>query len=441
VNKATPQKKTELSNEPNELKGANLSQILQHSAIALNALETGMTLTESFVNLPKELRSAVQSFTFTTLRHKARLLHVIYEFINKEPEIEVENLLLVASSVLLPDSPNKYNYHTLVNEAVNAATLSTKTQYAKGLINAVLRRCVENPNLFIGPVRDDVEYFQQWWVKRLKKAHPKEWLKILDTNLSEPGFYLRVNITKITKQEYLELLEKQGIDTIEIPGDYLKLAPEAIRLAHSIQVQQLPGYDLGYFSIQDLGAQFAAHLLPLKTSARVLDACCAPGGKTTHLLETQQIELTSLELDPSRILRVQENLSRLDLSSNVIQGDACDLKSWWNGQAFDAILADVPCSASGIVRRHPDILELRRDEDFQQLSITQKKILGNLWEVLKPGGYLLYVTCSVFPEEGENQSQWLLRTYSDVVRLDCLGQLLPNQWHDGFFYGLFQKKL
>lgn len=440
MNKANTPPQSELSNESNELKGANLSQILQHCAIVLTALENGTTLTESFVNLPKELRSAVQSFTFTTLRHKARLLHVIYEFINKEPELEVENLLLVAASVLLPDSPNKYNSHTLVNEAVNAATLSTKTQFAKGLVNAVLRRCVENPNLFIGPVRDDVEYFQQWWVKRLKKAYPKDWLNILETNLHEPGFYLRVNSTKITKDEYIGLLKEQGIETIDIPTTYLKLAPHAIRLAHSIQVQQLPGYDLGYFSIQDLGAQFAGNLLPLKKEARVLDACCAPGGKTTHLLELSQINLTSLEIDPSRIQRVQENLSRLELSSNVIQGDACDLKSWWDGQSYDVVLADVPCSASGIVRRHPDILELRRDEDLQQLAITQKKILGNLWEVLKPGGILLYVTCSIFPEEGESQCQWLMRTYSDVVRHDCLGQLLPNQWHDGFFYGLFQKK-
>ncbi len=440
MNKANTPPKTELSNESNELKGANLSQILQHCAIALTALEDGTTLTESFVNLPKELRSAVQSFTFTTLRHKARLLHVIYEFINKEPELEVENLLLVAASVLLPDSPNKYNSHTLVNEAVNAATLSTKTQFAKGLVNAVLRRCVENPGLFIGPVRDDVEYFQQWWVKRLKKAYPKDWLNILETNLHEPGFYLRVNSTKITKKEYILLLKAQGIETIDIPTTYLKLAPHAIRLAHSIQVQQLPGYDLGYFSIQDLGAQFAGHLLALKKEARVLDACCAPGGKTTHILELNQVNLTSLEIDPSRILRVQENLNRLELSSNVIQGDACDLKSWWDGQSYDVVLADVPCSASGIVRRHPDILELRRDEDLQQLAITQKKILGNLWEVLKPGGILLYVTCSIFPEEGESQCQWLMRTYSDVVRQDCLGQLLPNQWHDGFFYGLFQKK-
>ena len=440
MNKANTPPQTELSNESNELKGANLSQILQHCAIVLTALEDGITLTESFVNLPKELRSAVQSFTFTTLRHKARLLHVIYEFINKEPELEVENLLLVAASVLLPDSSNKYNSHTLVNEAVNAATLSTKTQFAKGLVNAVLRRCVENPGLFIGPVRDDVEYFQQWWVKRLKKAYPKDWLNILETNLHEPGFYLRVNSTKITKKEYILLLKVHGIETIDIPTTYLKLAPHAIRLAHSIQVQQLPGYDLGYFSIQDLGAQFAGHLLALKKEARVLDACCAPGGKTTHILELNQVNLTSLEIDPSRILRVQENLNRLELSSNVIQGDACDLKSWWDGQSYDVVLADVPCSASGIVRRHPDILELRRDEDLQQLAITQKKILGNLWEVLKPGGILLYVTCSIFPEEGESQCQWLMRTYSDVVRQDCLGQLLPNQWHDGFFYGLFQKK-
>ncbi len=440
MNKAKTTTQSALSKEASELKGANLSQILQYSAEALNALEMGTTLTESFVNLPKELRSAVQSFTFTTLRHKARLLHVIYEFINKEPEIEVENLLLVAASVLLPDSPNQYNSHTLVNEAVNAATLSTKTQFAKGMINAVMRRCVENPQLFIGPINDDIPYYQQWWIKRMKRAYPKDWRGILETNLHEPGFYLRVNTSKITKQEYQDLLQSENIATVDIPHELVKLAPEAIRLAHSTPILQLPGYDLGYFSIQDLGAQFAAHLLPLKPEQTVLDACCAPGGKTTHLLELNTIHLKSLELDPSRLTRVQENLSRLGLSSNLIQGDACELSTWWNGEGFDAVLADVPCSASGIVRRHPDILELRRDEDLQQLSITQKKILGNLWTVLKPGGLLLYVTCSIFPEEGENQLQWLMKNFNDAIRLDCLGQLLPNQWHDGFFYGLIQKK-
>lgn len=424
---------------PHELKGANLSQILTCSAEVLSALAQGITLTESFISLPKELRSPVQSFTFTTLRHKARLLHVIYQFINREPDLEVENLLLVSASVLLPDSPNQYPAHTIVNEAVKAATQSIKTQFAKGMVNAVMRRCIENPALFSGPVSEDIGYFQGWWIKRLQKAHPRDWLKILEVNLEEAGFYLRVNTSQITKEDYHVLLQEQGIDTVAIPQDYVLWAPQAIRLAHSIPVQKLPGFEAGYFSVQDLGAQFAAHLLQLTPDQRILDACSAPGGKTTHLLELGQTNLNSLEVDAGRLLRVQENLDRLKLSSHLIHGDVCEPQSWWDGEAFDVILADVPCSASGIIRRHPDILELRRDEDFQELAITQKKILSNLWQVLKPGGILLYVTCSIFPEEGENQCQWLMKNYTDAKRLDCLGQLLPNQWHDGFFYGLFKK--
>lgn len=423
----------------NEPKGANLSDVLSASAGTLNALADGVTLTESFNLLPRELRSAVQSFTFTTLRYKARLLHVIYQFINKEPDLEVENLLLLCASVLLPNSPNQYPAHTLVNEAVNAAAKSPKTIYAKGLVNAVLRRCLENRELFIGPIKEDIDYFQRWWIKRIKSSYPKNWLQILETNLDEPGFYLRVNTSKITMNDFMELLLEANIATTSIPNHYSCMAPQAIRLQKSQPVLQIPGYDAGYFSVQDLGAQFAANLLKVSKYQKVLDACCAPGGKSTHLLELADLQLTSLEIDPNRIPRVQENMVRLGLHSNLIQGDATDLSSWWDGQSFDAILADVPCSASGIVRRHPDILELRRDSDIAELCILQKKILGNLWQVLKPGGILLYVTCSIFPEEGESQCQWLIKNHTNVLRLDCLGQLLPNQWHDGFFYGLFKK--
>jgi len=215
-------------------------------------------------------------------------------------------------------------------------------------------------------------------------------------------------------------------------------------------VTQLPGFAEGWWSVQDAGAQLAAELLAPADGMRVLDACSAPGGKTAHLLELADIDLLALDADGERLERVEQNLDRLGLASNRVQmkaADASDLDAWWDGKPFDAVLADVPCTASGIVRRHPDIRWLRRENDVRRTATLQAKILDSLWQTVAPGGRLLYVTCSVFPIEGARQALEFLQRHPEAQRLDAPGQLLPvavdatpAAQHDGFFYALFAKQ-
>jgi 16S rRNA (cytosine967-C5)-methyltransferase len=251
-------------------------------------------------------------------------------------------------------------------------------------------------------------------------------------------------------QDYVQLLARQDIEAKYIGG-------QALILTCPVLVDKIPGFTDGIVSVQDLGAQLAAYLLDAKASMNVLDACCAPGGKTGHILELSDVVLTALDSDKIRLQRVESNLSRMKLQANLLVGDA-SLKDWvvknkTSPQYFDRILADVPCSASGIVRRHVDIKWLRRESDVVSFASQQAKILANLWQMLVKGGKLLYVTCSVFNEENQGQVDNFLKNNADAIQLpfilpDCYasaeinqinGQLIPTNEHDGFFYALLQK--
>jgi 16S rRNA (cytosine967-C5)-methyltransferase len=212
-------------------------------------------------------------------------------------------------------------------------------------------------------------------------------------------------------------------------------------LQEAVPVSDLPGFYSGAVSVQDAGAQIAAVLLDPKPGERILDACAAPGGKTAHLLELAQCDMTALELDGERLRKIGGNLDRLRLQSDlvrVVRGDASKA-AWWDGKLFDKILLDAPCSASGIVARHPDIPFLRREADIKALQFRQRAILEQAWKMLKIGGTLLYVTCSVFPEEGEEQATWFAAEHADALRLSAPGQILPAELNDGFYYALFKK--
>lgn len=419
--------------------GANLSSALTASAQLLSKVRDGVSLTQAVSELPPSIKPAAQSLAYNALRNLPRLTEVFGKFISRSIKPEVEDLLLVASSTLIPDSPNQYASHTLVNEAVKAASRSKKTLPAKGLINAVLRRMSENPQVFDVPIETIAKRYPAWWFEKVHAAYPNDWQEIFTQNLLHPPMTLRVNTRKISVSEYTEHLHQRGIQTKQMPNHLHQLAPEAICLQSPVPVSQLPGFERGQVSVQDLGAQMAVGQLKPHHHERVLDACAAPGGKTAHLLEHTDLNLLAIDKDQHRLLKIEENLQRLDLTAQVKSGDASDPSTWWDGQLFDAILADVPCSASGIVRRHPDIPYLRRFEDIHALSIVQKSILSRLWGLLKPGGKLLLVTCSIFSEEGENQAKWFSKNHEDAVRLHSLGQILPTEWHDGFFYALFRK--
>ena len=418
--------------------GSNLAQTLLLSAKLLDQVRQGVSLTEALASCPAQNRSAAQSISFDALRFKPKILQVLNSYRRKEIDTEVEDIFIVSISTLFNDSQNKYTPYTLVNETVKATESSIKTKHAKGLINAVLRKIIDHPEtLNINAL--DAQY-PSWWVKSLKKAYPTNLHQILEANLRPSKMFLRVNRKKISRTEYVELLKKEQVHFLEIPKEWQDLAPDAIALQGSTPVQQLPGFLEGYFSVQDLGAQMATQLIGPKDGEYILDACSAPGGKASGLLEYANIHLDALEISEQRMLRVKENLARLELQANLLIGDATKPSQWWKGSYYDAIVADVPCSATGIMRRHPDILYLRRLEDIKHLQDLQRQIILELWKLLKPGGRMLFVTCSILPQEGEDQLSWFTTNLKDALRLKCIGQLLPGEWHDGFFYGMLQKK-
>jgi 16S rRNA (cytosine967-C5)-methyltransferase len=253
-----------------------------------------------------------------------------------------------------------------------------------------------------------------------------------------PPMTLRANQRRISASEYLALLEQHHLSAKII-------YPDALQLDKPVSVDRLPGFHDGLVSVQDAGAQIAARLLDVHDGMRVLDACAAPGGKTSHILEMAKVELLALDKDEKRLERVAENLQRLGLTAKLVAGDAADPDSWWDGKVFQRILADVPCSASGVVRRHPDIKWLRRRADIPGFAVQQLGILSSLWRLIEQDGKLLYATCSVFQQENEQVIATFLAQQPDALRLPVMlpenseGQLLPNDQHDGFFYALLQK--
>jgi 16S rRNA (cytosine967-C5)-methyltransferase len=279
--------------------------------------------------------------------------------------------------------------------------------------------------------------YPAWWIDTMKTSYPRDWQAILSAGNDAPPLTLRVNRVQTSVADYLEHLKEKGVEGRQIGTD-------AVRLANPVPVAQIPGFREGMVSVQDAGAQLAAPLLEVRDGMRVLDACAAPGGKSGHLLETARISLLALDNDARRIGRISDNLQRLKLEATLQVGDAAT-RSWWDGRPFDRILADVPCTASGIVRRHPDIRWLRRKADGAQLATLSTQILDNLWQMLATDGKLLFVTCSLWPQESEAQAAAFAKRHN-AVRQEAPGQLLPGASatgpsgdHDGLFYALFQK--
>lgn len=412
----------------------------------LQQVQEGVSLTVAMQSVAPALRPAVQSITFQALRRGYWVQEVLNQYVQKSPPGLTLYLLWAAIS-LVPEKNRESMYptHTLVNEAVNATNLDADLGYAKGLINAVLRRVLRNDKIYQEISEDDNPSYPDWWLRKLKFAYPKEANSVIACSREKPPLTLRLNHrqmpTEDAKKAYLSELNVAGLE-FKIVNPIAKTnISMGLELTAAVPVTQIPDFFNGACSVQDAGAQIAAQLLSPTKGSRVLDACAAPGGKAAQLLEQFDIELDALEIDPDRAKRIEENFARLKLSGgNVLIGDAALPKTWFKGEMYDAILADVPCSASGIVRRHPDIPYLRQEGDIKNLQVAQRKILTTLWDVLKPGGKLLYVTCSIFPDEGELQAKWWLSAMPNAVRLEAPGQLLPTKQHDGFFYALFEKK-
>ena len=420
------------------------------AAYAVAEVLAGHNLT---VSMPKALRkvksatpqqqAAAQDYSYLTLRFYAEAAAYLQALTSKPvTDDRVHALLLVALSQLLHGADNDF---TVVNQAVEAAG-KTGQRWAKALVNAVLRNFLRQRTALQSTVaqREEVKFnYPQWWIDTLKQQYPQQWQTILEVGNSHPPMTLRVNLRKTDVASYMQWLEKAGIKAHHLGGT-------AIQLQQPLPVHKLPHFATGWVSVQDAGAQWAAPLLDLQPGMRVLDACSAPGGKTCHLLETCEVDLLALDIEAERLQRVEDNLQRLGLQTQVMVGNAAQA-DWFDGQLFDRILADVPCSASGIVRRHVDMKWLRRPEDLATFARTQQEILSNLWQMLAKGGKLLYVTCSIFQQENEMQIQQFLSTHADATRLPVVfdvstlpcqslgGQLLPTAEHDGLFYALLQK--
>ncbi|UGQ47026.1 16S rRNA (cytosine(967)-C(5))-methyltransferase RsmB [Massilia endophytica] len=427
------------------LKPDSLAFALLGAATAALHVEGGIALPQALAAVfadteaTPQARGAIQDVAYRAMRQLGRSQALVALMAPKAPEPLVGALLACALPLMgsADDGPPPYEAFTVVDQAVTAAAAHPDTIRAKGMVNALLRRFLrEREELLKTALLQPAARwnYPQWWIDSMKTAYPAQWQDILATGNSAPPLTLRVNTRKGTVEDYLKLLEGAGMAAARI-------GPSAVRLAKPVGVHLIPGFAEGLASVQDAGAQLAAPLLDVRDGMRVLDACAAPGGKTGHVLELANVDMTAMDADEKRLQRVGENLDRLGLRAALHAGQAQE-NGWWDGRPFDRILADVPCTASGIVRRHPDIRWLRRKGDALQLATLSGKILDNLWHMLKPNGKLLFVTCSLWPQESEAQAA-AFAVRNRATRLDAPGQLLPaggnEQDHDGLYYALFQK--
>lgn len=407
--------------------GANLTDVLQMTWQS-NAMLTG------------QQRGAIQDLTYGVLRHYAQLVAVLHSLLNKPLQDErLHDLLLVSLYQL---NYSKAASHAIVNHAVSASRKLTDHAKTAGLVNAVLRNFIRQRVLLMEQaVQNEATRFSypQWWIDILRQQYPQQYQSILLAGNQHPPMTVRVNQRQINLRDYRTMLAAHGMDA-------KVLWDNALIITRPVPVEKLPGFADGLISVQDAGAQLAAPLLEASNGMRVLDACAAPGGKSTHLLELADIELTILDNNINRLQRVKENLARLKLSAHrIIDGDARHPAQWWDGQLFDRIMVDAPCSASGVVSRHPDIKWRRKPEDIAHFAQTQRTILEEMWPLMKRSARLLYITCSIFQEENDLLIKKFLLNHPEAKLLPAVHpqlngrQLLPDERHDGFFYALLQK--
>ena len=412
----------------------SLGRSLLLAARQLAAVMGGKSLAETGGALDSELpsvRAAAHDVVYGVLRQFGRGTFILGRLMHKPlTHAETQSLLLAALYRLetRPEAP-----HTVVDQAVQAAGELAGGVF-KGVVNGVLRNFLRQRDALLPAIaQDETARFQhpRWWLDRLRRRWPQQWETIVAAGNAPPPMSLRVNRRLETAADYLARLQDAGMSGAVVGAS-------GVRLDRAVPVDALPGFADGQVSVQDAGAQRAAELLAPANGMHVLDACAAPGGKTAHLLEIADLDLLALDVDARRAARITDNLQRLRLTATVKIGDAANPSDWWDGHPFDAILADVPCSASGVVRRHPDIKWLRRESDVRQFARTQAAILDALWPLLKPGGRFLYATCSVFVEENQGQIDAFLARHSDGQRLSE-EQWLPGPDNDGFYYAVLVK--
>lgn len=411
----------------------SLAYALLEAARIDTAVLAGQSLADGLLSRVDPIaRPAVQDLVYGSLRAYGRGDFYLARLLEKPLYVDEIRALLLVALYRLETRPDAV--HTVVDQAVSAAAEIAGGNF-RGLVNGVLRNFLRQQPALTAAFAADAGaavMHPDWWLAQLQAAYPNDWPAIVAAGNAPPPMGLRVNSRRIARDEYLVQLAAAGI--VATPVGECGLA-----LERPVSVDALPGFADGLVSVQDPGAQKAATLLAPAPGSRVLDACAAPGGKTAHLLERGDLDLLALDLKPSRCRRIAETLDRLGLKAQIEAADCAKLTTWWDGRPFDAVLADVPCTASGVVRRNPDAKWLRREADITSFAAAQARILDALWPVLRPGGKLLYATCSVFPAENGEQIDRFLERQPQARRCHE-EQLLPTAEHDGFFYCLLEKR-
>lgn len=426
---------------------ASAAKVLYQVVDKGQSLTTALPIAQQL--LPAKDRALLQEICYGVLRWLPRLEFISRQLMSKPltgKQRPVHFLILIGLYQL---KYMRVPAHAAVAETVNAIKV-LKSPKLSGLVNAILRNYQrQQDELEVSADANDSCKFGHpgWLIKRIKAAYPEQWQDVLTANNERPPMWIRVNQQHHSRKDYQALLAADEIESVITDS-----ADSSLRLEKPTDVYKLAGFTEGHSSVQDGAAQFAAQFLDAQPGELVLDACAAPGGKTAHILERQPAlkHLVAVDFDASRLARVQENLTRMDLDAELIHGDASKPETWWQGEQFDRILLDAPCSATGVIRRHPDIKWLRRDSDIAALVQLQAEILDAMWQQLKPGGTLLYATCSILPAENSEQiSQFIARTAdakpvpltANSEKQASSWQILPNtQGMDGFFYAKLQKQ-
>ncbi|MEP7205369.1 MAG: 16S rRNA (cytosine(967)-C(5))-methyltransferase RsmB [Casimicrobiaceae bacterium] len=433
-----------------------MEEAQRQAASVVAQVQGGATISAAFATLPGSdadagrRRALVQELAYGTLRHWG-MLNGLLRLLAAKPIAEPALAALIAVA-LYQLQHTRAPAFAVVDHAVAAAARVARPA-AKGLVNALLRRFLrERDALLDRASADPVARWSHpaWWIARVRREHPDDWAGILAAGNERPPLTLRANVRKLSRDVLARRFAAAGVAARPVGAAGLVVTlPQP--------VQKLPGFADGAFSVQDAGAQLAAPLLGLQPGLRVLDACAAPGGKTTHIAELADVDIVAVDDNPARLLRVGDNAARLGLDPRrlrVVPGDAGAPATWWDGRPFDRILADVPCTASGVVRRHPDAKWLRRERDIESFVAQQTRLLDALWPLLSPGGTLLYATCSVFRDENDARVTAFLATHPDATREAVSfpdgvhhvgGQLVPalpgaDHDQDGFFYARLAKR-
>lgn len=421
------------------------------SRVLLRVLQDGQSLTAAldaaFLNLEAGKDKAfIQALVFGVCRNFHRLDFILNQLLSKPvKDMEIKSLALVGLYQL---AFMRVKPHAAVSETLLA--VSKKKSWAKPLLNAVLRSYLRDKPRFeklANTTQVSALSHPEWLISRIEQDWESMAGQIFLANNQAPPMSLRVNLARISREQYLQQLIERGLEAATV-----EFCPSALVLEKPVPVDLLPGFADGLVSVQDVAAQLASSLLDIQSGQRVLDVCAAPGGKSAHILEQQPRlkELLAIDIDAQRMQRVRENLQRLNLSATLVVGDAVNPDDWWNGVQFDRILVDAPCSATGVIRRHPDIKLLRKPLDIMPLQVMQKTILDAVWPLLVPGGRLLYASCSVLKQENEQLIQSFLSEYKNAgeIKIEaawgvsslCGRQILTGESNmDGFYYALIQK--